>query len=51
MKETVALAKHAVRLIAFLGKFMSNSRLASILGLFSDFTLTRVTEERYRKNS
>jgi hypothetical protein len=30
---------------ASLGKFMTTSRLASVLGFFSNFTLTRVTEE------
>jgi hypothetical protein len=37
--------------IASLGKFMANSRLASVLGVFSNFTLTRVTKEGYTKSS
>jgi hypothetical protein len=31
--------------IAFLGKFMANSHLASVLRVFSYFTLTRVIKE------
>jgi hypothetical protein len=33
--------------IAFLGKFMANSHLASVLRVFSYFTLTRVIKEGY----
>ncbi len=36
--------------IASLGRFMANSRLASVLGVFSNFTLTRVTKEGYTKS-
>ncbi|CAA9252880.1 hypothetical protein AVDCRST_MAG92-2085, partial [uncultured Coleofasciculus sp.] len=34
----------------FLGRFMANSRLASVLRVFSNFTLTRVTKEGYIKS-